>query len=173
MKGSFTIFRKTLVVIALFLTIATLVGRAAAQKDERQEIDLLIKSARYLEEKPFDKKAKDVRSWAIKWIIATDKVSVSVCSLILSGPEKYKYNSELIGQYTIGMAAFKLSNPDKAKDEEAAQLAGIQSTLVAYEAMVAQEPKAKVQFMDDLLSKRADGSLAKFAADNNCKEKKP
>ena len=158
--------------LALLLTL-TIVGLAVAgqKKDEKEEIDLLIKSAKFLEEKPFDKKAKDLRGWAIKWIIATDKVSVSICSLILSGPEKYKYSPELVGQYTIGMAAFKLTNPDKASDDGAAQLAGIQSALIAYETMVGQEPKAKVQFMDDLLSRRSDNSLAKYVAENNCKSK--
>ena len=158
--------------LILLLTLAVVGLSASGQKkDEKEEIDLLIKSAKFLEEKPLDKKAKDVRSWALKWIIATDKVSVTVCSLILSGPEKYKYNSELLGQYTIGMAAFKLNNSDKAGDDGAAQLAGFQSALLAYEAIVSQEPKAKVQFMDDLLAKRADGSLAQYVAANNCKKK--
>ncbi len=165
--------RRTTSLLISLMTIIPLyavVGIAAIQKDEKKEIDLLIQSAKFLEEKPLDKKAKDVRGWAMKWIIATDKVSVNICSLILSGPEKYKYNSELLGQYTIGMAAFKLTNPDKAKDEDAAQLAGIESALTAYEAMVAQEPKAKIPFMDELLAKRRDGSLAQYVLEKNCKK---
>jgi len=166
--------RKTktiLVGLALVLLLGPVMLAGQKQKDEKEEIDLLIKSVKFLEERPLDKKAKDVRSWGMKWIIATDKVSVNICSLILSGPEKYKYNSELLAQYTIGMAAFKLSNPDKASDDGAAQLAGFQSALIVYEAIVAQEPKAKLQFMDDLLAKRADGSLPKYLTENNCKKK--
>jgi hypothetical protein len=106
-------------------------------------------------------------------VIATDKVSVTVCSLLISGiDKKYKYSGEVFGQYTIGMAAFKLANPDKAKDEEAAQLAGIDSTLTSYESMVKEQPKARNAFLDDLLAKRAAGSLAKYVAENNCKDKK-
>ncbi len=166
--------RKTKTILAGFALVMVLGPAILAgqkQKDEKEEIELLIKSVRFLEERPLDKKAKDVRSWGMKWIIATDKVSVNICSLILSGPEKYKYNSELLAQYTIGMAAFKLSNPDKASDDGAVQLAGFQSALIVYEAIVAQEPKAKLKFMDDLLAKRADGSLAKYLAENNCKKK--
>jgi hypothetical protein len=155
--------------LVLILVPALLGGQK--HKVEKQEIDLLIKSVKFLEERPLDKKAKDVRSWGVKWIIATDKVSVNVCSLILSGPEKYKYNSELLAQYTIGMAAFKLSNPDKARDDGAAQLAGFQSALIVYEAIVAQDPNANLQLMDDLLTKRADGSLPKYLTENNCKKK--
>src|SRR5262252_2900507 len=110
-------------IVALLVT-----GLFTAPAQVKDEPGTLIKAAKFLEEKPFDKDAKNIRSWAITWVAQTDKVSVTVCSLLLSGlPDKYKYNPELLGQYTIGMAAFKLSNPDRAKDEDAAQLAGIES----------------------------------------------
>ena len=145
---------------------------ASGQKDEKNEPDMLIKAARFLEEKPFDKGAKDIRAWAINWVINTDKVNVKVCSLIVSGiDKKYKYSGEIFGQYTIGMAAFKLADSNKTKDEEAAQLAGIESTLKSYEEMVKEQPKAKNSFVDGLVAKRTDGSLAKYAAENNCKDK--
>jgi hypothetical protein len=104
------------------------------------------------------------------WLIVTDKVSVKACSLLLSVDKKYKYSSELFGQYTFGMGAYKLANPDKAQDEDAAQQAGVESALTAYEAIVAEQPKAKNAFMDDLLAKRGDGSLAAYVKGNNCKE---
>lgn len=159
------------ILVGLILLLAS--ASVGAQKDEKTEIDTLIKAARFLEQKPFDKEAKDVRGWAIKWVIATDKVSVTVCSLLISGiDKKYKYSGEVFGQYTIGMAAFKLANPDKAKDEDAAQLVGIDSALTSYEAMVKEQPKARNAFMDDLLARRATGTLAKYVAENNCKDKK-
>jgi hypothetical protein len=163
----------------------------AVQKDD--EVESFLKAAKFLEEKPLDKSAKELRGQALKWLIVTDKVSVSLCSLLISGSEKkYKYNAEIFNQYTLGMAAFKLSNPDKAKgpkpsalspekipetrilnssDEDAAQLAGIESAIKAYEAILAEQPKAKSVLMDDLLAKRAAGTLAKYVAENNCKPK--
>ena len=132
----------------------------------------LSRRRKLLEERPFDKDAKKIRGWAVGWIIETDKVSVKVCSLILTLEKKYKYNGELMAQYTVGMAAFKLANPERAADEDAAQLAGIESAIVAYESMIKTEAKAKNSFMDQLLAKRADGSLAQFVLDNNCKDKK-
>lgn len=144
-----------------------------AQDDDKNAPGTLIKSARFLEVKPFDKEAKKVRSWAVNWVIATDKVTVTICTALLTGiDDKYKYSSEILAQYTIGMAAFKLANPDQAADEDAAQQAGVDSALTSYEAMVQQQPKAKNAFMDMLIAKRADGSLAKWVLDNNCKEKK-
>ncbi len=164
--------RKAMPILLGLILLLTSVG-VSAQKDDKNETDTLIKAARFLEQKPFDKGAKDVRAWAIRWVIATDKVSVTVCSLLISGiDKKYKYSGEVFGQYTIGMAAFKLANPDKAKDEDAAQLAGIDSALTSYEAMVREQPKARNEFMDDLLARRASGALSQYIAQNNCKDKK-
>jgi hypothetical protein len=53
-----------------------------------------------------------------------------------------------------------------------AQQAGIESALTSYEAMVAEQPKAKNAFMDDLLAKRGQGALAAYVKENNCKVQK-
>jgi hypothetical protein len=143
-----------------------------AQTDQINGPETLIKASRFLEQKPLDKDAKKLRSMAIGWLIVTDKVSVQACSLLLGVDKKYKYSSELFGQYTIAMGAFKLSNPEKVQDEEAVQQAGVDSALASYEAIVAEQPKAKNAFMDDLLAKRSQGSLAAFVKENNCKDKK-
>jgi hypothetical protein len=158
-------------VILVFLLAPAGFG-SSFQADEKEAVEKLIKTARLLEQKPLDKDSKELRAWAIKWLIVTDKVSVSVCSLMLGVEKKYKYSSDLLTQYTIGMAAYKLSNPDKAQDEDGVQLAGVESAIAAYEAIIAEQPKAKNAFMEDLLAKRGQGAFATFVGENNCKGKK-
>lgn len=159
--------------IACLMLVGLLSANSIANNLQKEDpVQTLIKAARFLEEQPLDKDAKKVRAWAITWIIETDKVSVNICSLILGVDKKYKYGSEMTGQYTIGMAAFKLANPDKASDENAVQLAGVGSAIASYESMVNAEPKAKNAFMDQLVAKKADGSLPQYVLENNCKEKK-
>jgi hypothetical protein len=166
--------KRFLLCAVVLISLLTVIGHAlAVQTSEQDAPATLIKSAQFLEEKPFDKDAKKVRGWAIGWLIETDKVHLKVCSLLVANiDKKYKYGPELLGQYTIGMGAFKLSNPDKANDEDAAQLAGVESALKSYEAMVAQQVKAKNAFMDDLLAKRSQNTLAVYVKENNCKESK-
>ena len=154
----------------IMLLLLAPVGFGSTQADEVNSPETFIKATRFLEQKPLDKNAKKVRSMAMEWLIVTDKVSVGTCSLLLSVDKKYKYSSELFGQYTFGMGAYKLANPDKAQDEDAVQQAGVESAMTAYEAIVAEQPKAKNAFMDDLLAKRSDGSLAAYVKANNCKE---
>ena len=156
-----------LLLVALLTTLTF--ARGEVQGDP--EVETLIKSVKQLEEHPLDKDAKDIRRKALVWVIQTDKVSVTVCSLLLSGVDKkYKYG-DVFGQYTLGMAAFKLANPEKANDENAVQQAGIDSALLSYESMVKQEPKARNAFLDTLIAKRVDGSLGQFVVENNCRKK--
>ena len=164
-------FLIALSVITFFLSVQT-----ALAQDQKQEVkETLIKAARFLEAKPFDKDAKEMRGRAVLFIIQTDQVSVTVCGGDLMKPlldKKNKNGSELIGQYTIGMAAFKLENPDKKNDENAAQLAGIESALKAYEAMVKEKPKTSLAGMDDLIAKRNKGELKGLVDAADCTKKK-
>ncbi len=159
---------KFLISILLLLSCSVV---AAAQGQKPDEVAALISAVKFLEQSPLDKKAKDLRSSALTWVIQTDKVSVNICANFMREyDDKYKYGSELLAQYTIGMAAYKLSNP--GKDEASVQLAGYESALLSYEAMVKQQPKAKNSKLDALVAKRVDGTLAQYVADNGCKEKK-
>jgi hypothetical protein len=155
----------------LLITLGVTAVVVAAQQQD--EVQTLINASQFLETQPLDKKAKDIRGKAILWVIQTDKVSVKACSLLLSGvEEKYKYSGDLVTQYTIGMAAFKLANPDKAGDDDAVQLAGVESAMRSYEAMLKTQPKAQHKFMDELVAKRSSNTLAEYVKANNCKDKK-
>ena len=163
--------RKITIVFTL-LIIGLFAPEAFGQDKKQKDREMLIKAASFLEERPFDKQAKDVRAWAIKYASETDEVTVIVCGA--GAPfldKKVKFGSELVGQYLIAMTAFKLQNPDKATDENAAQLAGLESALKSYETMLKENPKAKAEKVEDLLAKRNDNTLAKYAADADCGKK--
>lgn len=163
---------KTIAVTFAFAIIGLTASLAFGQDQKQKDREMLIKAARFLEEKPFDKQAKDVRAWAVKYSSDTQEVVVIVCGGTASPllDKKNKFGSELVGQYLIAMTAFKLEQPEN-KDENAAQLAGLESVLKTYEAMLKENPKAKAEKIDALLAKRNDGTLAKYVADADCGEK--
>jgi len=162
--------RRTCISVVILILILVPISLAKTNQDDVNAPQKLIKSVAFLEQKPLDNKAKDVRSWALKWIIETDKVSVTACSLLSSGVEpNYQYSGEIVGQYTIGMAAFKLAYPAKAKDEDGAQLFGVESALTAYASIIRTHPQSKSAFLDDLINKRSQGDFAKYVADHNCR----
>jgi len=165
---------KKLTIIFTFLITALLVQTAIAQSDTTIDKATFIKAVKALEQDPFIKDAKKYREVLTFYLIETKDVSVVVCTSDATKAlydKKYKFSNELFGQNMFGMAVFKLENPDKATDEKAAQLAGVESMLRTYEAMVKQNPKAQFAAADALLAKRADGTLAKFVADNDCSKK--
>lgn len=150
-----------------------IIGLTAQFTFAQNEKELTIKTARALEEKPFDKETVKMREKSLRWIIETDQVHIVACSGVLSPflDKKNKLGGELTTAYTIGMAAFKLENPDKASDENAAQLAGLETALKSYEVMLKEKPKNKFDAVNELLAKRTDGTLAKYVADAECGKK--
>lgn len=162
--------KKYTIIFALFLMA---LSGAQAGFGQTNDKETLIKIVRLLEEKPFDENAKKYREWAFLYVAETKDVSVKLCTDTIKPvlDKKNPYGSELLIHHSIAMAAFKLQNPSKANDEEAAQLAGMESMLKSYEAMVKEKPKAKFAGLDELLEKRNKNELAAFIAANNCKDK--
>ncbi len=150
-----------------------IIGLTAQISFAQTEKETLFKTVRALEENPFDKETKNLREQSLQWVIETDQVSVTACGGVMSSftEKKNKFGSELTVAYTLGMAAFKLQNPDKKSDENAAQLAGLESALKSYEAMIKEKSKGKFAPVDALLAKRTDGTLTKYVADANCGKK--
>lgn len=159
--------KKLIVFTILFIGFT---AQASFAQHETSAHQKLINAARLLEEKPFDKEAKKLRAWAVMWSADTKDVTVVLCGGTASPllDKKAKFGSELVGQYLISMTAFKLEFPDKAKDEDAAQLAGLESVLKTYENMLKKDSKAKFEAVDALLAKRNNDELTKYVADANC-----
>jgi hypothetical protein len=164
---------KKLSTIIAILIIGLTAQAAFAQSQADKDKKAFLINTRILEKKPFDPNANAARQWNFKWVSDTDQVSVVVCgeSFKLIPEKKNKFKGELLMQYMFGMAAYKLENPDKKDDENAAQLAGVESMLRTYEVMVAENDKAKNAELDALLVKQKNGELQKAIEAAGCGKK--
>lgn len=164
---------KKLSIIFALLIVALTAQIALAQSQKEKDRKSFISNTRLLEKKPFDPNADAARRWGFKWVADTDEVSVVLCSdtMKLIPEKKNKFKGELLMQFTFGMAVFKLENPDQKDDENAAQLAGIESMLRTYEVMVAANDKAKNADLDALLVKRDNGELKTLVEAAKCGKK--
>jgi hypothetical protein len=165
---------KTLTIILTLLIVGILTESVLAQNTSTIDKVTFVKAAKILEQDPFIKDAKKYREALTLYLIETKDVSLVLCTSDATKAvfdKKYKFSNELFSQNMLGMAVFKLENPDKATDEKAAQIAGAESMLRAYEAMVKQNPKAQFAVADALLAKRTDGTLSKFVGDADCSKK--
>jgi hypothetical protein len=170
--------RKRLFSTALaLLSLACLcVVSASAQKrgpSTPEERAQTVRLARALETDPLNDSARPARAWLITFLTDVPDVNVTICT-DLFGPllkTKKDYAPELVTQPMFSEAAFIIEHPDKANDETAVHIAGVEGMLKAYESILKAKPKAHHQFLDDLIVKRDKGELASFVADivkNKC-----
>jgi hypothetical protein len=161
MKRSFVLFA------LLLVALAAQSGIAQTQKQ------FVLQTAKALETAPLDKETQKMRVDALRWVIETDEVSIIACGGVFSTmlEKKNKNSTDMTGAYMIGMAAYKIQNPENAADENAAQLAGIELSLRVYEALVKEKPKTKFEPIEALIVKRNNGELAALIAAAECGKK--
>lgn len=155
--------KKLSIVFALFM-VAFAAQASFAQNDKEH----VIATAKALATAPLDKETKKMEGRALRWIIETDQVSITICGGVFSmfSDKKNKTSTDMTSAYTIGLAAYKLENPTKGEDD--IQLAGLELALKVYEAAVAAKPKNKHEAIEALITKRNNGELAAAVEAANC-----
>jgi hypothetical protein len=148
---------------------------APSTKEERQRFLTLT---RKLEQNPLDKSLYAEKTWAKKWLEDIPDINVNICAPILFGldfvTEQNRYTPQLSYQATFGSAAYIIEHPEKAGDTDAQFVAGVESALKSYSAIVKSDPDAKSKSLDSLLEKQKQGKLADFvrSASKGCEDKK-
>jgi hypothetical protein len=149
----------------------SLVAAASTTVFSQTEKENVVAAARALETRPVDKDTAKMTQRALKWAIETDEVNLIACggTFGLFSDKKNKQSSLMTMGYTIGMAAFKVENPNSTED--ATQLAGLETALKAYETAVKEKPKTKSDQVEALLAKRAAGELPAIVKAADCGKK--
>lgn len=135
--------------------------RKPSTPEERAEA---VRIARSLEADPLGKDAAAAREKLLKWLVDAPDISVTLCTDFLKPllGKKKNYSTELEMQQMFSSAAFIIEHPDRATDEPAVYQAGLEGTLKAYELILKTQPKAKWDFLDDLLARRDKGELKDY-----------
>lgn len=156
-------------VFGLLVAVALFAQVASAQSDKQNVLD----AAKAIEANTKSREAAQQQERALKWLIETDEVHLIVCGQVfgLFSDKKNKHSSMMTAAYTIGMGAYKIASPDKAGDENAAQVAGLLLSLKAYENGIAENPKTKHDKIEALLQKRSAGDLTPLVTGFDCGKK--
>ncbi len=117
-----------------------------------------------LEAAPLDESLRSDRQWAILWLVQVPDVNVKLCLSLLGDymKSKYKYSPEIAAQLTLASAAFVIEHPEKADDPFAQYVAGVESVLKAYQAILKSKPEAKSKALDELLQKQDQKQLEDY-----------
>ena len=103
-----------------------------------------------------------MRRWLLQWITDTPDFTVIVCDILgpIPNDKTILYGPELLVQQMFGNVSFQINN-QKSSDKFSQQFAGIVSVLKTYSAILAKDPKARIPYFDDLLSKQKQNLLEK------------
>ncbi len=161
--------RTAILAFAVLMFCNVVFSQAKRGPSTPEERDRAVRVAEALEANPLAPDKTD-REWLIRWLIEVPDITISVCPGTLTWEKKYKFAGDLMAVQMASSAAFIIKNPDKAKDSLAVSLTGFESSLRAYEKLVAADPKARSKQMDEMLAKRADGTLTAFMTEKIKKE---
>lgn len=169
---------KKMSLLTVVLAFLCCVSSAYAQKrgpSTPEERKRAVEMATFLETNPLAKEAKDIRAALFFFLAEVPDITVSLCTDVFGESKKFKgdYESELFGQLAYSQAKFIIEHPDKAQDEAAVQLAGVEGVLRTWQAIKAAKPKAKFPLLDELLAKQQAGTLAEHVQEGmkGCKKK--
>lgn len=164
--------------VALLLLIGCLGAPAhAADASAESPTAKIVRLTRALERSPLSDNDKLVRGWVLEWLTETPDYEVTVCDLF--GP-LLKHDPTSNGgiyllQQMFGNVAYQIEHPGD-QDAHARQLAGIESMLRAYTAVIAEQPQSRIGYFDTLLQQQAAGTLKQYMTpiiDEKCKDDSP
>jgi hypothetical protein len=158
----------------LAVVLAFLCSSASADAQDRrgpstpEERKRAVEMATFLEKNPLAKEAKDQRAALLYFLAEVPDITVKLCTNVLGESKRIKgdYEAELVGQLAYSQAKFIIENPDKAQDDAAVYVAGVEGVLRTWQAIKAAKPKAKFKLMDELLEKQQAGTLAEYVKAN-------
>ena len=138
--------------------------RAPSTPEERKRFVAIVHK---LEQSPLDQSLNSEVDWALHWLQDIPDINVSVCPLPLGTltQENYQYKTRLSVLFVLAMGAYLVDHPQKAADTVSQYLAGAESAVRAYKAILKAKPQAKSRSMDELVAKEAEGQLADFIRD--------
>lgn len=164
--------------LAVVLALLCCVSYVHAQKrgpSTPEERKKAVEMATFLETNPLAKEAKEIRGALLLFLTEVPDISVTLCTSVFGESKDFKgdYQAELMGQTAYSQAKFIIQHPDKAQDEAAVQLAGVEGVLRTWQAIKAAKPKAKFPLLDELLAKQQSLTLEEHVKENlpGCKKK--
>lgn len=153
------------IVLLSLLAIASFPSIAAESISPQESERISDRAARYtvaLESDPLGKDAVAMRQWLLQWLTDTPDYTVTVCDILGPIPNQpVPYGPELLVQQMFGNVAYQISNPG-ITDVLALQLAGVESALQAYSAIISTDPSAHIAYFDTLLAEQRNGSLKTY-----------
>ena len=152
-------------------SIATMHAVAEEQETSAATNTRMIQLIGTLESEPFQKDHNEVRSEVMTWLVEAPDVTVRICLKVLGDIEKIKgyEGGILVVQLGFSQAKFILENPDKATDQHAINVAGVEGVLRTYAAMKSTKTELAIPEVDRLVKLQESGELGAAVVERQAK----
>ncbi len=167
-------------VLPLLLTLACALPHASAQNagtSSASDRAHALALADDLEANPLGPAANEKRNQLTTFLLRVPDIHVSMCSSLLGDLAKTGKDSNiLVMQPTFSSIRYAIEHGGGNGSSVEQYQAGVLGTLKTYENMVRVKPEDRQPVMDELLKKRANGTLRayiKVQFDKSCKIKGP
>ncbi len=154
------LYRLTLALILLCIAASPVLAET-----EQDSVAKALRVAAALEADPLGEEIAAERTWMLGWIYRNKDLKLTVCDIFKPlKADGFAHTWVIVNQIIIGNVAFQLRNPDQRDDLLAKQVAGIESGLAAYTAIIDAEPDSRLAYLDDLLAAKRVGNLQQTVA---------
>jgi hypothetical protein len=145
--------------LGLLCVVATVCAAAEPTSDKTRA--RMIQLIGKLEADPFAKDGEEIRSEVLTWLTEAPDVTVSVCRDVLGDITRFKdaEGGILALQLAFSEARFILEHPDKALDQHAIKVAGVEGVLRTYASMRVSKPKLAIRQIDEWSRLQTSGQL--------------
>ena len=158
--------RLSFVLFPLLLAVSSMSAAGESTPTQSAETDSskAVRFTEALEADPLGSDAATMRQWLLQWLTDTPDFTVTVCDILGPIPKESVPNGpELLVQQMFGNVAYQIKHPGTS-DTLSLQVAGVESVLHAYSAILAKDQKAHIPYFDNLLTQQRDGVLKEHLA---------
>ena len=128
---------------------------------------------RRVEREPLSAEAPELRRTALEWVVNSKELgdlSIETSYLRELENSTWPFKGEMVIQYLLGSATWKLTGDSLRNDRLAQAEAGLRSVLAAYKNMLAADAKLREPSLDDLDEIRRQGKLRLYIRDIDSKQ---
>jgi len=149
----------------LIAPIAAVADRGPSTPDERKQVIELIHA---WQASPLGPQAKDQFATVLKFFADVPDLTVHVCMILDKLPKGDKKDGNVIfGGAFMAQAAFVIENVDKMPVLLDEYQAGTEGALRVYELLLKANPKDRESYLDDLILRRENETLAEFVKERS------
>lgn len=137
--------------------------RGPSTPEERQQALAYIA---HFESDPLNPDVKSEIAWVTEWMIEVPDIYGNIC-LFVDLPKKDKKHSQILfDAMFLAQTRWSILHKDDPPDNNGEWLAGTEGMLRAYEKVIAAFPRDRLPQLDDLLQRRAAGTLDDWVKQN-------